>query len=490
METKKSREQEKTPFLDAYKAYLESDPVPFDVPGHKLGNFETDLSRKLSPCFSKYDANAPIGLDNLYHAKGVIKEAEDLAAKACHADHCLFSVNGTTGAILTRFRSTLHAKDKVIRPRNIHTSVVNGLILSGATPIFVNPFIDEELGVACQRRRDDLIKARDENKDAKAVFIINPTYFGVTSDLKKIVEEAHNRNRIVRCDEAHGSNFYFSSKLPVSARQAGADITARSRHKNSGSLTQTSLLLVKGKRIDRLEVKRAFARFSSTSPYHPLMASLDAARKERALHGKEILDRCLELSKYAREHLNKIPGIHVYDKDYIKKWNTTGVFDIDLTKLVIDVRGLGRFGYDVYKEIRKESNIQLELGEVSVVLAIVGPGTTKEHIDRLIQAFERLSKEHYKEGKKLSVLRYRYTYPIRRRIPRTAYDDPYKILPLKDAVGEISEETIRAYPPGIPIILPGEEISKDTITRINFYRREKGQILKDTKEGCIKVVVR
>lgn len=490
METKKDKEQEETPFLDAYQAYLNSDPVPFDVPGHKLGNFETDLARKLSPCFAKDDANAPIGLDNLYHAKGVIKEAEALAAKACHADHCLFSVNGTTGAILTRLRSCLGAKDKVIRPRNIHKSVVNGLILSGAIPVFVNPYIDEELGVACQRRREDLIKTRDENKDAKAVFLINPTYFGVTPDLREIVKEAHSRNRIVRCDEAHGSNFYFSSKLPVSARQAGADITARSRHKNSGSLTQTSLLLVKGKRIDRFEVKRAFARFSSTSPYHPLRASLDAARKERALHGEEVIDHALELADYARKNLNQIPGIHVYGKEYIKEHQTSGIHDIDLTKLVIDVRGLNRFGYDVYKEIRQESNVQLELGEVSVVLAIIGPGTTKEHIDRLINAFIRLSKEHYTEGKKLSVIRYRYSYPLRRRVPRTAYDAPYKIIPLKDAVGEISEETIMAYPPGIPIILPGEEISKDTIKRIRFYIREKGQILKDTKDSYIKVVVR
>lgn len=490
METKKDKEQEETPFLDAYQAYLNSDPVPFDVPGHKLGNFETDLARKLSPCFAKDDANAPIGLDNLYHAKGVIKEAEALAAKACHADHCLFSVNGTTGAILTRLRSCLGAKDKVIRPRNIHKSVVNGLILSGAIPVFVNPYIDEELGVACQRRREDLIKTRDENKDAKAVFLINPTYFGVTPDLREIVKEAHSRNRIVRCDEAHGSNFYFSSKLPVSARQAGADITARSRHKNSGSLTQTSLLLVKGKRIDRFEVKRAFARFSSTSPYHPLRASLDAARKERALHGEEVIDHALALADYARKSLNQIPGIHVYGKEYIKEHQTSGIHDIDLTKLVIDVRGLNRFGYDVYKEIRQESNVQLELGEVSVVLAIIGPGTTKEHIDRLINAFIRLSKEHYTEGKKLSVIRYRYSYPLRRRVPRTAYDAPYKIIPLKDAVGEISEETIMAYPPGIPIILPGEEISKDTIKRIRFYIREKGQILKDTKDSCIKVVVR
>ncbi len=490
MENKKTGEQEQTPFLDAYCSYLASDPVPFDVPGHKLGNFETDLARKLSPCFAKDDANAPIGLDNLYHSTGVIKQAEELAAKACHADHCLFSVNGTTGAILSRMLACLCAKDKIIRPRNIHKSIVNGLILSGAVPVFVNPYIDEDLGIACGRRKEDVIKARDENRDAKAVFVINPTYFGVVSDLKDIVKEAHSRNRIVRCDEAHGSNFYFSSKLPLSAMACNADITARSRHKNSGSLTQTSLLLTKGKMVDFREVKRAFARLSSTSPYHPFLCSLDAARKERALHGEEIIENCLSLAKYARKELNQIPGIRVFGKEYVKEKNSTGVHDVDLTKLVIDVRGLNRFGYDVFKEIRKESNIQLELGEVSVVLAIVGPGTTKEHVDRLIDAFKRLSKEHYRDGKKISVLRYRFSYPTRVRAPRAAYDAPSKVVSLKDAVGEISEETIRAYPPGIPIILPGERVNKETLKRISFYRKEKGQILKDTKDSTIKVVER
>ena len=190
----------------------------------------------------------------------------------------------------------------------------------------------------------------------------------------------------------------------------------------------------------------------------------------------------------------KIIGISkadsVFGKEYVKEKNSTGVHDVDLTKLVIDVRGLNRFGYDVFKEIRKESNIQLELGEVSVVLAIVGPGTTKEHVDRLIDAFKRLSKEHYRDGKKISVLRYRFSYPTRVRAPRAAYDAPSKVVSLKDAVGEISEETIRAYPPGIPIILPGERVNKETLKRISFYRKEKGQILKDTKDSTIKVVER
>lgn len=486
---KDTRDQHRTPFLDALVDYVSSDPIPFDVPGHKLGSFETDLSRKISEKFSTYDANAPLGLDNLYNSTGVIKEAEALAAEACHADHCLFSVNGTTGGILTIIMACLNVKDKIILPRNVHKSVINALIISGAIPIFVSPIIDQKLGVACGVTTQAYIDAMDENPTAKAVFVINPTYFGVVCDLKRVVEEAHKRNLIVICDEAHGSNFYFSKKLPMSAMDAGADITAMSMHKNSGSLTQTSLILTKGDRINYSEVKRAFAMFSSTSPYHILIASLDAARKEMALHGEEIIQSNLDLSSYAREKLNQIKGIHVYGQEYVKDQHSDGVYQIDLTKLVIDVRGLGMYGYEVYKKIRKEYNVQLELGEVSVVLAIVGPGTTKRHIDRLISAFQNLSDEVESSPIK-QIPDFAYSFPQTFVPPREAYDAPHCVIPLSDCLGEISAETIMAYPPGIPVVIPGEFISQDALNLIRFYSEEGGEVLKDTDQGMIKIIDR
>ena len=483
-------EQEKTPFLTALIDYVKSNPVPFDVPGHKLGGMENDLSKLVCKEFFTYDANAPIGLDNLYHAKGVLKEAEDLAAKVCHADHCFFSVNGTTGGILTALLACLYSRDKIILPRNIHKSVVNGLIVSGANPIFVNPVIDEELGVACGVRSEDFISAMDENPTAKAIFVINPTYFGVVSDLKKIVEEAHQRNMIVIVDEAHGSNFYFSDELPCSAMDAGADITAVSMHKNSGSLTQSSLILVQGNRVDLSEVKRAFAMFSSTSPNPLLLASLDAARKEMALHGKEYIHNNLLLARYARECLNEIPGVHIYGEEYVKEHDNSGVYNIDETKLVIDVRGLGLYGYEVYKLIRKRSNIQLELGEVSVVLAIVSPGTKKAQIDALIEGFKDLSKEYYGKRNIADIPTYKYSFPTMLVSPRIAYDAPHIVVPMQDSIGEISGETIMAYPPGIPLVIPGEIITNDAIRLIQFYKDEGGEVLKDTSEDEIKIIDR
>lgn len=485
----KENEQEKTPYLDALIDYVNSNPIPFDVPGHKLGSFKNDLSRKIDMPSFLYDANAPIGLDNLYNAKGVLKESEELAAKICKADHCFFSVNGTTGGILTILQACLYSKDKIILPRNIHKSVVNALIISGAIPIFVNPDIDDDLGIACGMKTEDVISAMDENPTAKAVFVINPTYFGVVSDLKRIVDEAHKRNMIVIVDEAHGSNFYFSDELPSSAMECGADISAMSMHKNSGSLTQTSLILMQGNRVDYYDVKRAFGMFSSTSPNAILLASLDAARKEMAIKGKDILHNAILLSDYARNELNKIDGIHCYGKEYIQNRNNTGVYKIDPTKIVIDTRELGLYGYEVYKEIRKESNVQLELGEVSVVLAIVSVGTTKDHIDSLIKAFKKLSKKYY--GKKVAeVPHYHYSYPENIVPPRVAYDAPHIVVSLDDCIGEISAETVMAYPPGIPLVIPGEIITDDAINLIRFYHDEGGEVLKDTAYGQIKVIDR
>lgn len=479
--------QSQTPYLDEYVSYLKSDPTPFDVPGHKLGFFETDLDRKLSHDFSRFDANAPYGMDNLANPKTVIKQAEKLAAEAFNADHCLFSVNGTTGGILTMFLSTLDTKDKVVLPRNVHKSVINSLILSGAIPIFIDPDIDNDLGVACGVSYNSVVKALDENKDAKAIFLINPTYFGVCSDLKRITAEAHKRNVIVMVDEAHGSNFYFSNKLPISAMSAGCDISAVSLHKNSGSLTQTSLILVKGNRVNFNDVKKAFTMVTSTSPNSVLLASIDAARKEMAIRGNEILNENLELAKYAREEINKIKGLHCYSREYINKGLDCGRFDIDETKLVIDVRGLDMFGYEAYKELRKISNIQVELGEVSVILALIGPGTVRKDIDNLIEALNKLSELHYSQKKK-RIPKYNYSFPTLAINPRDAFDSPYKTIKLKDSIGEISAETIMIYPPGIPLVIPGERITKDVIRLIDFFHKEGGEVLKDTSIGKIKIV--
>ena len=482
----KELDQTSTPYLDSYVNYLNSNPTCFDVPGHKMGQFETDLSRKLSPVILKSDVNAPYGMDNLAYPKGVIKEAEALMADAMHADYCLFSVNGTSGGILAMFMGCLSEKDKVILPGNCHKSVINSLILSGAIPVFVSPEIDDNLGVACGVKAEDYIKAMDENKDATAVFVINPTYFGVVTDLKRIVREAHKRNMIVMVDEAHGSNFYFNDELPISAMDASADISAVSFHKNSGSLTQSSCLLIKGKRVNKVDVRKAMMMLTSTSPNALLLCSLDAARKEMVIRGKEVIHENIILANKARGEINKIPGLSCYGREYVDKNN--GRFDIDETKLVVEVTGLGKYGYEAYKELRKYYNIQVELGEVNVILILIGVGTTSKDVDYLIESLKDYSKKNYGVHKRRKFPHRDFHYPKTACYPREGYDAPYKIINLKDSIGEISAETVMAYPPGIPLIIPGEVFDQKIIDLIEFYHKEGGEILKDTSIGKIKVI--
>ena len=479
------KRQSREPFLEACESYLASHPTCFDVPAHKMGRMTTDLADFAGPQVFKADFNAPIGLDNLYHPSGVIKEAEDLAAEAFGADRAIFSVNGTTGGILTMFIALLRAKDKVILPRNVHKSVINGLILSGAYPVFVAPDVDEETGIANGVGVEEYVKAMDEKPDAKAIFVINPTYFGIASDLKTICEEAHKRQIMVMTDEAHGAHFHFSSKEPLAAMDAGADISTLSVHKTAGSLTQSSLILTKGNLVDFSRVSKSFAMLSSTSPNHILLASLDAARKYLYFHGEESIDHSIDLADQARREINKMDGLSAFGREYCNK---PGRFALDPSKLVVNVSGLGVTGFDILHEIRAKFNIQLELAEVSEVMAIYGLGTKEEDSLKLIEAFRYLSKEHFGKAPAFKIPHFHYEYPSLIVRPREAFNAPSKIVPLEDAIGEISAEAIMIYLPGIPIAIPGEMISKNVLDLIEFYRAHGGVLLSDSAEGYIKVI--
>lgn len=480
-----NQDQSKTPLFTAIKDYIESKPIPFDVPGHKMGSLKTDLSEYIGELVYRFDINAPIGLDNLYHPHGVIKESEDLMASLFHADEAIFSVNGTTGGIMTMIVGTCDAKDKIILPRNVHKSVINALILSGAVPIFVMPDIDQETGIANGVKVEEYTRAMDENPDAKAIFVINPTYFGVTSDLEKIVMEAHKRDILVLVDEAHGSHLYFHDDLPLGGMEAGADISALSLHKTFGSLTQSSIILVNKKRVNFSRIQRVFAMFSSTSPNHLLLASMDVARKNMALKGRELLDKTLTLARQTRSRINEIPGFHCMDKSYC---DAKGRFNFDETKLVINTSELGLSGFDIFKEIRKLQNVQLELGEVSEILAVFTIGTTPSDADNLVEGLTKISEKYYEITDIQKVPHFSYAFPELIARPREAFHAPSKIIPLEDALGEISAESLMVYPPGIPIAIPGEVITRNAIDLLEFYEKAGGVVLSDSPDGYVKVI--
>lgn len=477
--------QNNTPFFSEMKKYIESDPTCFDVPGHKMGNFDNDLEEYAGKTLYKLDVNAPIGLDNLYHPHGVIKEAEDLLADLYNVDEALFSINGTTCGIMTMIIGTIDAKEKIILPRNVHKSIINSLILSGAYPIFVMPDTDPETGIANGVKIDNYIKAMDENPDAKAVFVINPTYFGVTSNIKKLAKEAHERNMIVIADEAHGSHLYFHEDLPLGAMAAGADISSVSLHKTFGSLTQSSAILINKERINVSRIKKVYAMLSSTSPNHILLASIDVARKRMALDGHKLLSNTLDLARKTRERINKIRGFHCLDKSYL---DGNGRFDIDETKLVINTSEVGLSGFEIFKLMREVENVQMELGEISELLAIFTIGTTQKDADRLVEGLQKISDKYYDITDIKTIPHFSYSFPELIVRPREAFHAPSKVISLDDAVGEISAESIMIYPPGIPLAIPGEIITQNAIDLLHFYEKEGGVVLSDSPDGYIKVL--
>lgn len=479
--------QKKTPLLTAIKKYMDSDPVPFDVPGHKMGRVGNDLSDLIGIKAFQVDVNAPIGIDNLYKGTGVIYEAESLLADAYDADYAIFLINGTTSGIMMMIMGCVYAGEKVILPRNVHKSAINALIVSGAIPVFVEPDYDHELGIANGVTLESYIEAMDENPDAVAIFVINPTYFGVCCDLDSLVKEAHKRNMIVMVDEAHGAHLHFHEELPKSSMQCNADISSLSMHKTCGSLTQSSALLIRNGRVDYARIRKAYTMFGSTSPSHLLLASLDAARKKMALQGKRILKENLILAEYARKKLNEIPGISVLDHRYCKEGNT-GRFAFDETRLVIRVDGLRKSGFQVYKELRKDYNIQLELAETYLVLAILAIGSTKRDVDRLIEAFEDMSRKSYLKGQRHRLPNLVYDYADIAISPREAYFSDYKTIPVVAAEGQISCESVMIYPPGIPILIPGERITKNIIDIYKYYVKSKGTVMSDSPVGNIRVV--
>lgn len=485
-ETKAERQQH-MPFLEAMKAYIASNPAPFDVPNHKMGGFDNDFLEYVGKRTYQCDLNSPLGMDSLLHPRSVVKEAEALCAEAFGADRCLFSINGTTGGILTMICGVLRPKDKIILPRNVHKSVINALILSGAVPVFVHPDIDPATGIANGVPVDTFRKAIEENPDAKALLVINPTYFGISSDVKAIAELAHSHGMIAMADEAHGTHYYFDKKLPLGALQAGFDISASSMHKTAGSLTQSSVVICKGKRVDWERVKAIFAMMTSTSPNSLLIASIDAARKRMFFEGEALLEEVRKKCEAAKKQIQAIPGLSALDESYLTR---DGRNALDPTRIVVNVSGLGITGFDAYRELKQDDNVQLELGEINCCMAVFGVGTTDEQVRRLVEAFRHLSEKHYGQSKPMRFPHFTTDFPESVVRPRVAFNAPSKIVKLKDAAGEISAESVMVYPPGIPFLIPGEKISADTVKELRFYLRHGGVVISDSPSDSVKVIDR
>jgi len=449
--------------------------VPFDVPGHKRGKGNKELTDFLGERCMSLDVNAMKPLDNLCHPVSVIYEAEQLAAEAFGAANAFFMVNGTTSAVQTMIMSVCKRGDKVILPRNVHRSAINALILCGAIPVYVNPEVNHRLGISLGMRLSEVEKAILQNPDAKAVFINNPTYYGICSNLKAITELAHRHNMQVLVDEAHGTHFYFGNNLPLSAMAAGADMSSVSMHKSGGSLTQSSFLLT-GKNSNASYVRQIINLTQTTSGSYLLLSSLDISRKKLALEGEEIFAKVVQMSQYARDEINKIGDFYAYSKELI---NGDTVFDFDTTKLSINTFDVGLAGIEVYDILRDEYDIQIEFGDIGNILAYISVGDRQQDLERLVSALSEIRRRYKRD--KGGMLRHEYINPLVAVAPQEAFYAPKKSVPLSQSVGQVCSESVMCYPPGIPILAPGEQITSEIVEYI-LYAKEKGCFLTGTED--------
>lgn len=483
MSVLKSLDQSRAPLFEAMDAYHNRDVIPFDVPGHKHGKGIKEMVDYFGSTMFELDVNAMKCLDNICNPIGVIREAEELAARAYGAENAFFLVNGTTSGVQTMIMSACSPGDKIILPRNAHKSATTALILSGAVPVYIQPEINEELGIAMGVTIDVIQRAVIEHPDAKAIFLINPTYYGATSDLKSIVDIAHQRGIAVLIDEAHGAHMKFHEELPLEAMDMGTDMCAVSTHKTGGSLTQSSILLLNKGLIDAKTVKTTLNLTQTTSASYLLMVSIDIARKQLATKGEEMLKEVLALSRLARDSINDIPGLYAFGKELI---GTPGVFNFDETKLGINVRKLGLTGFEVYDILRDKYNIQTELGDMYNVLAIMSLGDTQESVEVLVNALKDIGKK-YKSSKQIKGKKGILKNPELIVSPRAAYYSRKKLVRFEDAEGEVSGESIMAYPPGIPVVTPGERITDEMIGYI-MRLKEEHSLLQGTEDPYVEYI--
>lgn len=471
--------QQKAPIYEALKKHKQNRVVPFDVPGHKGGRGNKELTEFLGENCLKVDVNSMKPLDNLCHPTSVIREAEQIAADAFGAKAAFFMVNGTTASVQGMIMSVCKTGDKIIMPRNVHRSAINALVVCGAIPVYVNPGVNKELGIPLGMSLSDVKKAILENPDAKAILVNNPTYYGICSDLRGIVDFAHAHNVKVLVDEAHGTHFYFGDNMPVSAMEAGADMAAVSMHKTGGSLTQSSFLLC-GDGINPSQVRQVINLTQTTSGSYLLLVSLDTARKNLSLNGKELFQKTATFAEYARNEINKIGGYYAFGAELI---DYEAFFDFDPTKLSVHTRDMGLAGIEVYDLLRDEYGIQIEFGDISNFLAIISAGDRAMEIERLIASLSEIKRLYGKEDKS-GMFDHEYINPDVVIPPQQAFYSNKKSLPIRQSIGSICGEFVMCYPPGIPILAPGERITEEIVNYI-LYAKEKGCLLTGTQDMSV-----
>lgn len=478
-------EQNRTPLLDALTAYKNRRPAYFRVPGHR---YERGISprwtREVGGEIFAYDLSEAEGLDDLHNPQGVIKEAQELAAAAFGAEGTYFLVNGTTCGNEAMVLTAAWEGEKLLVPRNAHKSILMGMIMSGAEPVWLMPRLPDS-GLVGGVTPETVEEGFRRNPEARGVLLVSPTYYGLCSDLKAVAEICRRRGKLLLVDEAHGAHLSFSEKLPPGALAQGADICAQSLHKVTGSLTQSSLLHWQGGRVNRERLEQALRMVQSTSPSYLLMASLDAARRELAVHGREMMDWTLELSAMAREEIKGISGLTCLGGELA---GIGGIAAVDPTRLIISAEELGLGGYELQELLYSQAGVALELADHRYAVAVVTFANEEEDIRRLTAGLRLLAGQRAAAGARETGRRAAEKMPALPGIPpmvytpRKAWGMEKTAVPWEEAVGRVAGQALAPYPPGIPVIYPGERMTREIWEYLEKLRRE-GRPIHGAQQG-------
>ncbi|MBF2048366.1 MAG: aminotransferase class I/II-fold pyridoxal phosphate-dependent enzyme [Elainella sp. C42_A2020_010] len=463
--------QQAAPLLDCLQTLANRQRAAFHTPGHKQGqSAPAPLTNLLGTQVFRADLPELPELDNLFAPTGVIQAAQALAAAAFGAEQTWFLANGSTCGIAAAVLATCCPGERLIVPRNAHQSLISALILSGAIPIWVEPDYDPDWQIALCPSPASIQAALAEHPDAKAVLLVSPTYHGICADIASIAQITQQYDIPLLVDEAHGAHLAFHPDLPPSALASGADLAVQSIHKTLSALTQAAMLHVQGNRLDRNRISQALQLVQSTSPSYLLLASLDAARQQMATTGEALLDQTLHLAAQARTQLSQIPGLAVLTTS---SQSATNRYQLDPTRLTIDVTGLGLTGFQADEILHQSLNVTAELPGLNTLTFILTPGNTPADIAHLIQACQSLAATPHSPPPTARLIflapwgqcaRVEAPHPPPPTIsPRAAFFSPTLVLPTEQAIHQISAELICPYPPGIPVLLPGELITAEAV---------------------------
>lgn len=455
--------QTAAPLVEALRAFRERRTVAFCTPGHKLGaGAPADLVEALGERIFSSDMAIAGGLDDTQESGGLVHRAEKLAAHAWGAERSFFVPDGSSGGLQALVMTVAGPGDEIIVPRNAHKSLLAGLILSGAVPVYVEPVVDAAWQFAVNVPLETYAAAIAGHPRARAVFVTTPSYNGFCADVPGLAAMAHTAGMPLVADQAWGAHLRFSAALPLDAMAAGADAAVVSVHKLLAGLSQASVVLTRGERIDPDRLRTMVAMLCTTSPLSSMYVSIDAARRQMVEDGEALWSKALRLAALARRRLAAITGIAVLDgADAV--W--PGSVDFDPVRLTISAVGLGLSGYALERVLRIDHAVAVEAADPHNIVANITFGDSEETIDRLVVAFETIAAELAESGERAAVaaapMLPRFTHQV--CSPRDAFFGPSETLPLAACVGRASAEMVVPYPPGIPVLGPGEEISDETL---------------------------